>query len=71
MARHRVGADFTIRSYPIFVASQPLIFITQIEASAGFAELLSCHVTATQFQMRKRSGTGYYVNWIAIGNGDQ
>ena len=48
--------------------STPLVIITQVEASAGYASLVAHHLSQTQFQVNKREGTECGVHWIAIGN---
>ncbi|HNT73527.1 MAG TPA: hypothetical protein PKH77_00770 [Anaerolineae bacterium] len=48
--------------------STPLVIITQIEGSAGYANLIAHHLNQNQFQVAKRDGTACGVHWIAIGS---
>ena len=48
--------------------STPLVMITQVEGSAGYANLIAHHLTETEFRVAKRDGTACAVHWIAIGD---
>ena len=45
-----------------------LVMITQIEGSAGYANLIAHHLTETEFRVAKREGTACAVHWFAIGD---
>lgn len=49
-------------------AATPLVIITQVEASAGFANLIAHHITPSEFRVAKREGTACAVHWIAVGD---
>ncbi len=47
--------------------STPLVMITQVEGSSGYANLIAHHLTETEFRVAKRDGTACAVHWFAIG----
>ena len=59
--------NITIEFEQAFTAT-PLVIISQVEGSAGYANLIAHHLTETEFRVAKRDGTACAVHWIAIGD---